>query len=134
MRLPDWPQRLDECIEEARSREFSYGTFDCALFAAECVAAMTGNNYAIELRGYDNKVAAYRIVAAYGSLETMTTALLKREPIHPAMARRGDVVIGEDDAGQDCIGVCLGTTCAFPAPQGLRIVQRSRARLAWRIE
>lgn len=95
---------------------------------------MTDVDYAAELRGYDNKVAAYRIVAAYGSLEAMTTALLKREPMHPAMARRGDVVIGEDHAGQDCIGVCIGGTCAFPAVNGLRIVPRSRARLAWRVD
>lgn len=95
---------------------------------------MTDIDYAAELRGYDNKIAAYRIVSSYGSLDALVTGLLKCEPIHPAIARRGDVVISEDDAGQDCIGVCIGAACVFPGLNGTRLALRSRARLAWRIE
>jgi hypothetical protein len=141
MRRPDWPQRLDTVIAEKMAARFEYGVFDCMLLLADCVLAMTDVDYAKELRGYDSKVAAYRIVAHYGSLEAMITALLGRGPIHPSQAMRGDVVLAgiELAPGEsgECGGVCCGTHCAFPKDPkdvGLRFLPRSVARLAWRID
>lgn len=138
MRYEDWPQRLEEAIAAARTRAFAYGTFDCALFAADCVQAMTGTDYAGELRGYKSKLDAYRIVAAYGSLEGMITGLLGREPKHPSQAMRGDVVLAEIELARgesgDCIGICVGQKCVFPQTVGVRLQPRAVARLAWSID
>lgn len=142
MRVPDWPQKLDEAIAAARTRPFAYGGLngaqDCALFAADCVQAMTGIDYAAELRGYESKLAAYRIVAGYGSLEAMITDLLKRGPKHPSQAMRGDVVLAEIELAPgesgESIGICTGTGCVFPKDVGVKSWPRSVVRLAWNIE
>lgn len=136
-RVHNWNLRLVEALEAAEQKTFAYGTFDCALFAADCVLAITGNDYAVELRGYTSKLDAYRIVANYGSLQAMITALLGSEPIHPAFAGRGDVILGapplgENEAGE-CIGICTGTHIAYPKAVGLQLLLRATALHAWRI-
>ena len=142
MRYEDWPQRLAMAIETAQTRSFAYGglagTQDCALFAADCVAAITAVDYAAELRGYATRRGAYEIVARYGSLGAMATALLKREPIHPALAQRGDVVLATlalvDGEEGETLGICLGVYCAYPDVVGVQLRPRAEASLAWRID
>jgi len=138
VRLPDWPERLDRVIREARTRSFAYGTFDCALFAADCVQAVTGIDYAAELRGYESKTAAYRIVAKFGSLEAMITSLLNKPPVHPANAGRLAVVLANieivDGEEGESMGFLTDAYCRFPIAKGLRKFTRSIARLAWSIE
>jgi hypothetical protein len=135
VRFPDWPQRLAATLEAARTRKFSYGGFDCALFAADCVKAISGVDYAIAFRGYRTHQQAYRIITEHGGLEKLLISLLG-EPIHTALAQRGDVVLAEIPVVEEeglSVGVCLGAFCAFPAGVGLRLHPRSVAKLAWRI-
>jgi hypothetical protein len=135
VRYLDWPQRLAETVEAARTRTFEFGSFDCALFAADCVLAITGTDYAAPFRGYESKTAAYRIITEHGSLTGLLTSLLG-EPIEPAFARRGDVVLAEIpvvDGEGESVGVCLGVSCAFPKDTGLVLHSRAVAKLAWRI-
>lgn len=139
MRVHDWHLRLDAVVEAARKREFKYGDFDCAMFAADCAQAVTGIDPAASVRGYESKTAAYRIIASYGSMEAMITSLLAQEPIHPSAARRGDFMLGTVDLGPgengEIIGVCVGSRVAYPSiTRGLRLLPRSTARLAWRVE
>lgn len=136
-RLDDWSERLDAVMTEAKGKTFAYGAFDCALFAADCVLAITGIDYAEELRGYTSKVAAYRIVAKYGSLDSMACALLESESVHPSRATIGDVVLAsvEVDGGEqgECFGVCVGVKFRIPTQHGLRSFPMSKALKAWRI-
>jgi hypothetical protein len=130
---------LPDYLEEMRDRDFAFGAFDCALFAADWVQRCTGIDYAQTLRGYASPLEAYRIVSSFGSLEAMVSKLLDREPIAPAFAMRGDIVIAslDTDEGEsrDTIGICEAATCFFPRhPRGLVGLPRSVARLAWRIE
>lgn len=139
MRFEDWPQRLHAAIDAARTRTFDYGDFDCWLFPADCVLAMTGIDYAAELRGYKSKKDAYEIIARYGSMEAMISALVGREPIHPAHAKRGDVMIAEVDLAPGEVGlsgaICDGTKLWTPAiPRGLRSFPISAAKIAWSID
>lgn len=96
---------------------------------------MTGVDYAAPFRGYDSRTAAYRIVAGHGSLTGLLTSVLG-DPIEPAFAGRGDVVIAEipvvEGEGESA-GVCLGAFCAFPQAVGLTFHPRAVIRLAWRI-
>jgi hypothetical protein len=136
--LPDWSARLAAVIDAASKKTFAYGTFDCALFAAECVQATTGIDYAVDLRGYQSKLQAYRIVKEYGSLEAMITALLKCDPFHPCYAQPGDVVLGspelQSDEEGEAIGICVGVKFAFPKQIGISMYSMDRCRLAWRPE
>ncbi len=137
MRHEDWAQRLDVAIHAARSREFSYGAHDCWLFVADCVQAMTGTDYAADLRGYDSKAKAYEIITKYGSQEAMVCSLLG-EPIHPALAQRGDVMLIQAELAPgehgESGGICDGVKIWTPKVSGgLRSFPRSTARLAWRI-
>lgn len=143
MRKHEWPQLLDEYVQAAMSREFAFGAFDCCLWAAGWVEVATGADPAAQLRGYDSKTAAYRIVAAHGSIEKMVTTILGRDPIHQAFAQRGDIVLvrergalgGEIDMGgaPEGLGICLGLQSAFPREKGLMMIRTLEASAAWKI-
>jgi hypothetical protein len=137
VRFRDWPKRLAAQIEISNARRFAYGQQDCGLFPADCILAMTGVDLAAELRGYDSKIAAYRIIARHGSLEALATALVGSDPVHPSRAHRGDLVLGfpplADGETGESLGLCLGPYCAYPKGVGLQMRPRSDARLAWRI-
>jgi hypothetical protein len=134
VRVHDWPERLAEVIEAARARDFvaDYGEHKCALFAADCVRAITGIDYAEPYRDRARTVA--QVLAGHGSLVGLVTAILG-EPIEPSFAGRGDVVVANVPTleGGDSVGVCLGAFCAFPKDVGLVFYSRTVAKLAWRI-
>ena len=46
-RLDLWPSRLAAVIEAAKDRPYQLGAWDCPLFVAECIEAMTG----VDIRG-----------------------------------------------------------------------------------
>lgn len=133
MRVHNWPIKLALAISEARTKEFKYGDFDCMLFAADIVKAMTGVDYAERFRGrYDSEKGAYEIIEEYGTPVDLLTAVIGSPPIHPAQAMRGDVVLAE--LPLPTAGVCMGVACAFPTAKGLRFLPRSVITHAWRIQ
>jgi hypothetical protein len=125
---------MAEAIEAARTRSFAYGDFDCCLFAADVVFAMTGIDYATPFRGYHSRPSAYRLIAEYGSLTVLLTSVLG-EPMEPSFAGRGDVVLADIATveGGESAGICLGVFCAFPKDIGLALHPRTVAKLAWKI-
>jgi hypothetical protein len=125
---------MAEAIEAARTQPFAYGSFDCCLFAADVVLAMTGVDYAASFRGYDTKTGAYRIIAEHGSLAALLTSVLG-EPIEPSFAGRGDVVLADIETveGGESAGICLGAFCAFPKDIGFALHSRTVVKLAWKI-
>ncbi|HEY1723953.1 MAG TPA: hypothetical protein VGF89_00915 [Steroidobacteraceae bacterium] len=135
MRFPDWPQRLDAAIEVARSLPFAYGTHDCCLFAADVVLAVTGEDHAAQLRGtYTSEQDAQALLEQLGGLEAFVRSKLG-EPIHVAMAGRGDIMLADapPPATLSGLGVCIGLRCAFADTRGLAFIPRQRCRLAWKI-
>lgn len=136
MRREDWPERLSACIEAARQQPFAWGSHDCALFAASCVAAITGADPVPQARGaYTDAAGARRWLKGL----TLAGAMNARygPPIKPSFARRGDIalVLNERDRHwPKCLGVVLGTHVAVPGPQGLQFVTLAAAEIAWRID
>ena len=66
MRKEDWPERLMALIAERRSRPFAWGEQDCALFACDAVAAMTGADPAAWFRGrYRTRRGAYALLKRF---------------------------------------------------------------------
>ena len=66
MRRGDWQSRLQAHILDWQDKPFRYGRFDCALFAAGAVKAMTGFDPARGFRGYRSEAEGLRKVKAKG--------------------------------------------------------------------
>lgn len=138
MKKHGWPELLHDYIDAARLREFAYGAFDCALFCADWVQIATGIDHAVSLRGYDSMAAAYKIIAGYGSIEAMVTALMARDPVHAAFAQRGDIMLVRDHASlgsaPEGLGICLGLHTAVPRDKGLLMIRTLEAASAWKVD
>lgn len=135
MRLEDWPARLHAAVEAARSTPFEWGRHDCILFAADCVAAMTGDDLAAAFRGrYATRDEAYSLLLTLGGgLEHAITQALGRPPANNwRMAARGDVVVVDVETGS-AAGVVIGNRIAVPEPRGLAFLPLSAARCYWRV-
>lgn len=92
-RYPDWPRRLRLAIEERRNLPHAWGSNDCALYAADLVAAMTGVDLGEAFRGrYSDAAGAEAELARRGwaDLSGVADAFLPRRLERP---RRGDVVL-----------------------------------------
>lgn len=136
MRKEHWPSHLQTFLDYARTREFAWGDFDCCQFAGLAVEAQTGSNPIADARGrYGTAVGAQRVLrnSFGGSLRSGWTQVLG-EPIPPALAQRGDVVLVEVD-GVEAIGVVdlTGERVAVLTLDGLEYVTLSAALAAWRV-
>lgn len=136
MRYEDWPERLNAEVQKARGKAFVWGTCDCALWALEVVAALTGTDHVATVRGtYESRDGALRCLASnWGcGLEDAVTILLGEPLPTPLYAQRGDVVsIGTDDG--PALGICLGAELAFLAQEGgLTLRPITEAGRAWRV-
>jgi hypothetical protein len=138
MRVENWSKRLADAIESAREEAFAYGIFDCCIFSFDCAQAITGEDKAAHLRGYESKADALRIIAKYGSLEAMVSSLLGVEPKHVAFAKRGDLILTTIDEGEEpgaySIGVCDGVRFWVPTLNGLTTRPTLQAIKAWSVD
>lgn len=136
-RLSDWPERLDALIAAARDRPFAWGAFDCTLFAADGIAAVTGTDPAAAWRGtYTDETGAGSLLQEQGGLITLADLIARNHQwprVPAARLGRGDVALVRLEDRTAALAVCLGTAFAMPGPCGLVSVARSCARLGWRI-
>jgi len=130
-----WPELMNAHIRAVRKQPFVAGKFDCCLFAADCVQAMTGEDPAADFRGkystMEGAIAALKEFSGGGLLETMLL-LAERfgwEKIdHRYKAQRGDIVMGNPkvlvgDYDMDgSMGICCGPICVFVGDQDLKAV------------
>jgi hypothetical protein len=141
-RLAEWEKRFGYFLLDhaAHPRGFEWGKFDCALFAADCIIAITGVDIASELRGhYKSYNSARRIMrrtAGYGleSLADKLTAEHRAYSVDIKMARRGDMLLFDTLLGPTLGVVSLdGITAFVPARLGVEPRRALDARRAWRI-
>lgn len=131
-RFEDWPKRLDAAIEAARAKPFCWGAHDCALFAADIVKAITGEDLASAWREtYCSALQATRALERDGGLISVANKALGN-PVVPAQARRGDVVLRCGELGPS-LGICLGAKCAFTGLDGLVFVPLRECEQAWHV-
>lgn len=130
-RLSDWQQRLAVCVAARANLPFAWGSQDCALFAADCVLACTGEDIATDVRGrYKTDAGAARFIKRLGGLAAIAAARLGPE-VAPLMAQPGDVGLLEN-AGNPCLAVWTGAVWHAPAEQGLTPFPIECATRAWR--
>lgn len=100
MRYRDWTTRLSDVIKAALERPFSWGEFDCCIFAADCAVAVCGVDPAERYRGkYKTEAGAKRALKkTHGSLDAAWDACFTR--VAPSFIQRGDVAVYEAPGGR----------------------------------
>jgi hypothetical protein len=135
-RLPNWERLLAAEFAEA-SAHFEWGKFDCAMFAANCVRAITGRDLAAEFRGtYSSEAAAAQITG--GDLGAFIDSVCKEQgmkEVAPAYGRRGDVVLVDNGDPAHAIGIVdhTGRFACCAGPKGLARVPMQKWLRAWRV-
>ena len=131
-RYQDWQIRFEAFIAQRRAVPFVWGANDCALFAADCVCAITGQDPAPPgLRAHRTEKQALRALERHGGLHSIATAALG-QPVAASQAGVGDIVLVKV-AKRDALAVCNGQTAFGPSAHGLVAVGMETASLAWRV-
>ncbi|MCW2365544.1 hypothetical protein M2341_000991 [Sphingobium sp. B7D2B] len=113
-RKATWVENLSIYLANVADQRFEWGKSDCALFAAGAVEAVTGTDLAANFRGqYSSWREAARWLRAndFRSFEEAVSSKLG-DPVHPAQAGRGDIVMRRSGNG-NILGVCVGKHCWF---------------------
>lgn len=131
MKHPDWQKRLIDVIKAAEKRPFLWGEHDCCLFAADCVQAMCGEDFASDLRGtYSTAVGAKRVLLNNGgSIEKVLAQHLDEVPV--SLRQRGDIAVVMS-GGSRCAGVVFSGAVFVPGESGLVKVP-GKPESVWRV-
>ncbi len=143
-RLEGWEHRLADFVDEARSRPFQWGEFDCCLMPCDGVLAITGVDPAAKLRGRYRTLrgaqAALIRFARGGLVEAAEkiAADLAAPEVDLSFARRGDICLLTDpelvETGFDAmLAICLGREVGIAQAGGLRLLPLARAARAWEV-
>jgi hypothetical protein len=132
-RLADWDKRLHDFIEAHQDVVFSWGVKDCALFGADLVLALTGADFGAAFRGqYDSREGAAAALRAYGAGTITRTFDQHLQRCIPAMARRGDLAMADNN-----IGVVMGDFALFIGEEdgvpGLVRIPRAGWHRCWKV-
>jgi hypothetical protein len=131
--LPDWHRRLDELVRARLDAPFAWGTNDCAMFAADCVMALTGEDFLAEFRGtYRTALAAARILEAHGGLRGLVEAKFGPPLLSQWEAVPGDIGLVQIQTGA-CLALCAGPQWLGPGETGLTSMKREHAIAAWKV-
>jgi hypothetical protein len=133
MRAKGWEQALAAVTTAAMAKPHAWGSHDCALFAADCVAVVIGEDFAADLRGtYDTENGARRVLVSLGCHNVGDLASRYLPEIDPTEAQRGDVVMIKGELGP-FLAIVDGRTAVGPAARGLTHTPVSAALRAWRV-
>lgn len=131
IRLENWPERLNMFLKY--HHEFDWHSCNCALFAADGVRAITGNDFAKPYRGPKTKrgmISRLRKVCG-GAVEEAATRELGEPLSNPLLAKRGDVVSYDFGEGA-ALGICTGSKAVFISENdGLVYVPSNLWHKAW---
>lgn len=133
-RLPDWETRLRSYIDSVRRTPFAYSVFDCALFAAGAVQAMTGVDPAESLRGrYHDAATGKQLINQLGYLDHIDMAAALFDTLkNRSLAALGDLAAVPTEAGL-ALGVVGGPVVFAPQLRGLGTIQLTAAKRVFRI-
>jgi hypothetical protein len=128
----DWQLRFEAFIAQRTAKPFAWGSNDCAIFAADCVHALTGIDVALPAyRQHTTERQAARLLKRHGGVAGIATAALGL-PMPSSRAGVGDVVLTQS-AGRDMLAVCNGDTCMAPSAAGLVFIPMASTSVCWRL-
>lgn len=134
-RLPGWPEALAREVSAAAAQPYRLGEHDCLRFSCRCIEALTGADYWPRFAGYTTRREALRTIARIApNLGEAVSIVLDADRQPGAFARRGDLVLYRDEAGEH-LGICLGATVAVLGETGLVRVSLGHVGVlgCWRI-
>lgn len=143
-RLPNWERLLQQQFEHARTQQFAWGTFDCALFACDCVLAIGGVDPGAQFRGkYSDKESADRVIGSSGDLGAFAAGVAAAHgmaEVKSGFAGRGDVVLVDNAAAgaaqpSTALGIVdfSGRFAVCAGERGLLRVGMRRWLRAWKV-
>jgi hypothetical protein len=135
-RITGWRSALHRTIEAHRRLPFAWDTgTDCAMFPADCVLAMTGEDLAAAFRGrYRTAAGAFRALkkAGHDDLASLVGSFLEEIPVMKASA--GDIAaLNTDDEFGCSLGVVVGETVAVRTPKGIGALHLNQMHRAFRV-
>jgi len=132
LRLRDWPERLAALFVARAAQPFAWGHFDCCLFAADAVLAVTGHDPAADLRGtYATAAEAARVLERFGGVAGV--AIARAGQVVPvALAQPGDVGLSHFDAERPTLAVWGGSAWHAAGSVGIVPVPSETVVRAWR--
>ena len=133
-RLPDWRPRLAACLATAARQPFAWGRHDCALFVADAIAAMTGEDPAADWRGrYTSFERGLILVRREGFADHVAWYAARFAEIPPLFAQVGDIAVVDGDDAQPALGIVQGEAIYVLQPAGLALLALTAARRAFRV-
>jgi hypothetical protein len=134
VRIEGWESRLAAVIEGARARPYVLGEHDCFRLACAVIEALTGVDRWPEFAGYRSRRQALAALARHGaSFEAAGDWFFGVAHTEVRQARRGDIALLIDDAGEKHLAVVLDHRAACMQPAGLMFVPLRRCAAAWRV-
>ena len=140
-RIKGWEQAYVRFTISCLRRSWEWSQFDCCMFAADGIKAVTGEDFGAPYRGqYETESEAYEFLASlgYADLGALASSRLPEilqdgEPA-PSLARRCDIVLTptRDGRGQ-ALAICDGISLIGPYARGLQHLPMSMALRAWRV-
>lgn len=134
MRRNDWATRLHLYIKQHLNTPFKWGEFDCCMFPAGAVEAMTDRDFAIEFRGrYSTELGAKRALVKYGKGDIKHTIEAMFGPsLHRLMAGRGDLVLIDTPMGE-ALGIVWSGKVWATGQNGLITLPVRNALCCWEV-
>ncbi len=133
----DWRERLGRAITEASTRQFKWGTFDCALHVCDCVQAIAGVDPAEKHRGKYSDAAGAAAIHGDDLAEFAARICedLEWPEIPPTMAQRGDIVHVDNGTPHGALGIVAldGRFASCASDKGLVLVRIHRWKRAWKV-
>ena len=140
-RFYDWPTRLEIYLHANADRRFRYGDWDCCLFVADAIEAMTGTDIAADFIGrYRNRAQAFQVASRLGigqSVQSIAESVAARagmREVGPLSAGRGDMALIRRPRDFSMGIVALsGREILIAMRTGFAPVPMDRAVRAWKV-
>lgn len=135
IRKPNWETLLARYMDSCIDKRMTWGEFDCCLFVANAIKAMTGCDYAQNFRGkYKTERGAYKALHKYGRGDIKSTLNSLLGPSKSAfIARRGDVVLVEVEQNVHAAAIVFNGVWSVNHI-GLHRYQTNQIVCAWSID
>lgn len=126
-RVDNWPSELINYLAASARLPFEMGKHDCALFAADAIKAMTGEDPAAVWRGrYTTMLGGLRVLRKEGYQDhvDLVTKRLTEKPV--ALACPGDLAVVPTADGP-ALGIVQGESIYVLRLEGLALVPLTAA-------
>ena len=135
-KVADWQMRLHSFLTANRDREFSWGKWDCCVFANEAIKSISGEDVLPAQLKWSSETEAMQAIQDYGRTFANAIKLAARSAglqiIDVQQITAGDLCVYVNGNEELC-GICDGFALLSPTDQGYEFSDTATARLAWRV-